>query len=209
MRKSLPGRSIALPALAALAMLALAAFGGCGGKTVTRIDPGEQVDLSGNWNDVDSQNVAADLVSQITTAAWVENHIAKTGKRPTLIVGAIRNRTVEHIPMKTLTADLERTFINSGRVQVVASPDEREQVRQERAEQQDFASPETMANWGREHGADYMLLGELNTIIDQEGKQQVKFYQSDTYLVDLETNIKVWAGQTKTKKFISNRKFRG
>lgn len=199
-----------LAALAVLTILALAAVVGCGSKkTVTRIDPGEQVDLSGNWNDVDSQNVAADLVSQVTAAAWIESHIERTGKRPTIIVGSMRNRTIEHIPMKTLTADLERAFINSGRVQVVASPDEREQVRQERAEQQDFASHETMARWGREHGADYMLLGELNTIIDQEGRQQVKFYQSDTYLVDLETNIKVWAGQTKTKKFISNRRYRG
>jgi penicillin-binding protein activator len=153
--------------------------------------------------------VSADLVTQVTGAAWIENHIAETGRRPVLIVGVIRNRTVEHIPMKTLTADLERAFINSGRVQVVASPDEREQLRQERAEQQDFASQETMARWGREHGADFMLLGELNTLVDQEGREQVKFYQTDTYLVDLETNIKVWAGQTKTKKFISNRKYRG
>ena len=182
---------------------------GCGGKTVTRVDPGEQIDLSGNWNDVDSQNVAADLVAQITGAAWVADHVTSKGDRPAIIVGVIRNRTVEHIPMKTLTADLERTFINSGRVRVVASPDERDQVRDERADQQDFASPESMARWGRELGADYMLLGELNTIVDQEGRQQVKFYQTDTYLVDLETNIKVWAGQTKTKKFVSNRRYRG
>lgn len=184
--------------------------GGCGGgKHVTRLDPAEQIDLSGNWNDVDSQNVAADLVAQITGAGWVADHVAEKGQRPAIIVGVIRNRTVEHIPMKTLTADLERTFINSGRVRVVASPDERDQVREERADQQDFASPESMARWGRELGADYMLLGELNTIIDQEGRQQVKFYQTDTYLVDLETNIKVWAGQTKTKKFVSNRRYRG
>jgi penicillin-binding protein activator len=198
-----------LAALTLIPVLMLAAAGCGGGKVVTRVDPGEQIDLSGSWNDVDSQNVAADLVTQITGAAWVENHLVAKGRRPTIIVGVIRNRTVEHIPMKTLTADLERSFINSGRVQVVASPDEREQIRQERAEQQDFASQETMARWGREHGADYMLVGELNTLIDQEGREQVKFYQTDTYLVDLETNIKVWAGQTKTKKFISTGRYRG
>ena len=200
-----------MPQRLALAFLVLlvALFAGCGGKTVTRVDPGEQIDLSGNWNDVDSQNVAQDLVTQITAAAWVEQHIEATGARATIIVGVIRNTTVEHIPMKTLTADLERAFINSGRVQVVASPEEREQVRQERAEQQDYASAETMAQWGREHGADYMLLGELNTIVDQEGKDQVKYYQTDSYLVDLETNVKIWAGQTKTKKVVSNKKYRG
>lgn len=190
------------PFLVVLALAALA-LAGCGGKTVTRTDPGEQIDLSGNWNDTDSQNVARDLVAQITDAAWVENHIEQSGKKPAIIVGVIRNKTVEHIPMKTLTADLERAFINSGRVTVVASPDEREQVRDERADQNQFSSQETMARWGREHGADYMLLGELNTIVDQEGKEQVKFYQSDTYLVDLESNVKVWAGQTKTKKYIT------
>ena len=194
--------------LAAVVLLAAVLAGG-GGKTVTRVDSGEQIDLSGNWNDIDSQNVAADLVDQITAAAWVENHLEADGTKPAVIVGVIRNKTVEHIPMKTLTADLERAFINSGRVLVVASPEEREQVRQERAEQQDFASEETMAAWGREHGADYMLLGELNTLVDQEGDDQVKFYQTDTYLVDLESNIKVWAGQTKTKKVISNKKYRG
>lgn len=194
--------------LAAVVLLA-AALAGCGGKTVTRVDSGEQIDLSGNWNDIDSQNVAADLVDQITAAAWVENHLEADGTKPAVIVGVIRNKTVEHIPMKTLTADLERAFINSGRVLVVASPEEREQVRQERAEQQDFASEQTMAAWGREHGADYMLLGELNTLVDQLGDDQVKFYQTDTYLVDLESNIKVWAGQTKTKKVISNKKYRG
>jgi len=192
-----------------LTLVALAAMVGCGGKTVTRVDTGEEIDLSGNWNDVDSQKVAGELVEQITAAAWVENHIEQTGERPTIIVGSIRNKTVEHIPMKTLTADLERAFINSGRVNVVASPEERDQVRQERAEQQDHASQETMAQWGREHGADYMLLGELNTIIDREGSDEVKFYQTDTYLVDLESNIKVWAGQTKTKKVISNSNYRG
>lgn len=195
-------RPVAILALAAVALLALV-LAGCGGKTVTRTDPGEQIDLSGNWNDIDSQNVAGDLVAQITDAAWVENHIEQHGTRPAIIVGNIRNKTVEHIPMKTLTADLERAFINSGRVTVVASPDEREQVRDERADQQQFSSQETMAQWGREHGADYMLLGELNTIVDQEGKEQVKFYQSDTYLVDLESNVKVWAGQTKTKKYVT------
>lgn len=198
-----------LATLALIMVLMVVAAGCGGGKVVSRIDAGEQIDLSGNWNDVDSQNVATDLVAQITGAAWVENHLIAAGRRPTIIVGVIRNRTVEHIPMKTLTADLERAFINSGRVQVVASPDEREQIRQERAEQQDFASQETMARWGREHGADYMLVGELNTLVDQEGREQVKFYQTDTYLVDLETNVKVWAGQTKTKKFISTGRYRG
>ncbi len=198
--------TLSLVALAAVVVV----LAGCSSRTVSRVDPGTQIDLSGNWNDIDSQNVAADLVDEITSGVWIENHIAgDQGDRPVVIVGTIRNKTVEHIPMKTLTADIERTFINSGRVSVVATPEEREQVRQERAEQQDFASEETMKRWGREMGADYMLLGELNNIFDSYDGNEVKFYQTDVYLVDLENNLKVWAGQTKTKKAIGKGDFRG
>ena len=127
---------------------------GCGGKQVTRVDVEEQIDLSGEWNDVDSQQVSAALTAQITSSPWVEDFRAENGKKPYLIVGTVRNKTPEHIAVKTFIADLERGFINGGRVRVVASAEERDEIRGERADQQEFSSPETMKQWGREKGAD-------------------------------------------------------
>lgn len=187
-----------------LMALVLVAVAGCGGKEVTRLDPTEQIDLSGNWNDVDSQKVAAALVTQITASPWIEDFRAENGEKPRIIVGQIRNKTPEHIPVKTFIADVERSFINGNRVKVAATAEEREQVRGERADQQEFASQETMAQWGREKGADFMLLGEMNAIIDQEGGTAVKYYQVDCYLVDLEDNTKVWTGYEKIKKLVEN-----
>lgn len=186
--------------LVAAALLALAGCGG--GKEVIRTDPGQQIDLSGNWNDTDAQTVSMALADQIQRGAWIENFLAEKGKKPTLIVAPVRNKTAEHIATKTLVDQLERDFINGGRVRVVASSEEREQVREERADQQEFASPETMKKWGREKGADVMLIGEINQIIDREGKESVRYYQVDCYLVDLEDNTKLWAGFEKIKKFV-------
>jgi len=183
---------------------------GCGGgKQVTRVDVTEQIDLSGEWNDVDSQKVSAALTAQITGSPWVEDFRAEKGTKPVLIVGQVRNKTPEHIAVKTFIADLERNFINGGRVKVVASPEERDQIRGERADQQEFASQETIKQWGREKGADYMLIGEINFVFDQEGGEQVKYYQVDCYLVDLEDNTKVWAGFEKLKKYVSQSKYKG
>jgi hypothetical protein len=56
--------------------------------------------------------------------------------------------------------------------------------------------------WGKEHGADYMLSGVINSIEDSEGGNAVVFYQVDLNLIDLESNSKVWQGQKKIKKFI-------
>jgi uncharacterized protein (TIGR02722 family) len=186
--------------LVAAALLALAGCGG--GKEVIRTDAGEQIDLSGNWNDTDAQTVSAALAEQIQRGAWIENFLAEKGKKPTLIVAPVRNKTAEHIATKTLVDQLERDFINGGRVRVVASAEEREQVREERADQQEFSSPETMKKWGREKGADVMLIGEINQIIDREGKESVRYYQVDCYLVDLEDNTKLWAGFEKIKKYV-------
>lgn len=188
-----------------VAVLVLAA---CGSTTVTRVPADEQIDLSGRWNDTDSQQAAQALVDQSTATPWVENHIEAAGSKPAVIVGTIRNKTSEHIAVKTLVADLQRSFINSGRVRVVASAEEREEIRGERADQEQFASPESAARWGRERGADYMLIGEVNSQFDSEDGKEVKFYQVDAYLVDLETNDKVWTGFTKIKKFVGRSRYR-
>ena len=110
--------------------------------------------------------------------------------------------------LETLVADLERSFINSGRVRVVASAEEREGVRAERQDQQQYASEETMKSWGRERGADFMLLGEVNAVFDREENREVKYYQVDCYLVDLEDNTKVWTGFEKIKKFVGRSKYK-
>ncbi len=201
-------RNFARITLTVAAVLALFAVAGCGGKEVTRVAVEEEIDLSGEWNDVDSQKVSAALTTQITMSPWVEDFRAENGDKPYLIVGTVNNKTSEHIATKTFIADLERNFINGGRVKVVASAEERDQVRGERADQQEFSSQETMKQWGREKGADYMFIGEINMIIDQEGGDAVKYYQVDAYLVDLEDNTKVWAGFEKLKKFVGKGKYK-
>jgi penicillin-binding protein activator len=178
------------------------ALGGCGGKQVTRTAVDEVFDLSGNWNETDSQQVSAALEGQIMSAAWLEDFRGENGRKPVLIVGTVRNKSSEHIAVKTFLADLERTFINGGRAKVVASVEERDQIRSERADQQEFSSQETMKQWGREKGADFMFIGEINMIRDREGGDESKYYQVDAYLVDLEDNTKVWAGFEKIKKLI-------
>jgi uncharacterized protein (TIGR02722 family) len=200
-----------IPFLAALlaTLLAVALFaGGCSsGKTVTRIDPEEQVDLSGRWNDTDSRLVSDEMISDCLTRPWRSRHWEENAKRPVVIVGDIRNKSSEHIAVGTFIGDIERSFINSGEAEVVASAEEREGVRDERADQQKFSSEESMKKWGRELGADYMLSGVINSIEDQEGGEMVVFYQIDLNLIDLERNTKVWQGQKKIKKYIARGKY--
>jgi penicillin-binding protein activator len=194
-------RRVAVAALAALALV------GCNNKRVSRVDPGSVTDLSGRWNDVDSKLVANALIEQSLGGGWTSQYsAAHGGTPPTVIVGGFRNRTMEHVPIGTFVKDLERAYVNSSRVRVVASRDERSEVRDERLDQQSNASAETRARIAKELGAAYMLQGDVQAIEDAEGREKIVFYQIDAFLVDLESNQKVWIGQHKIKKYIDRRR---
>lgn len=180
----------------AFAVLALT---GCARKVVSRIDPNETVDLSGKWNDTDSRLVSDEMIADCLNSPWLERF---EGEMPTIIAGSIRNKSLEHIAVGTFLRDIERAMVNSGSVQVVASAEERGEIREEREDQRVNAAPETLKRMGQEMGADYMLLGEINQINDTEEGEQIRYYQVDLTLVDIESNVKTWIGQKKIKKYI-------
>ncbi len=186
-----------------LCVVVLMAVGCASRKVVSRVDAGTTIDLSGNWNDTDSRLVADTMISDALARPWLANHLRDTGANPAVIVGAIKNLTDEHIATGTFVGDIERAFVNSGNVRVVAKKDEREGVREERMDQQANASVETVKEFGKELGADYMLIGEINKILDQEKNEKVAFYQVDLTLTDMQSNEKVWIGQKKLKKYIA------
>jgi uncharacterized protein (TIGR02722 family) len=188
------------------AAVALSLSAGCA-RQVVRIAPEQAIDLSGQWNDVDSRLVADALIKQSFEPSNGQNWAMaytqrKGGARPTVVVGTIRNRTMEHVPVGTFARDLERAYVSTGMVNVVSSKVERDEIRDERLDQQEFAAAATRAQLQAETGANYMLQGEIQSIEDREGGKSVMFYQVDMTLTDLETNSKVWVGQHKIKKFI-------
>jgi len=196
---------------AALLGVVLAAAG-CA-KQVTRVSPDQQIDLSGRWNDVDSRQAADAIIRQSFESAggasWAVRHMQSNGgRRPVLIVGSVRNRSMEHIPVNAFVRDLERAYVNSGQVEVVADAEEREEVRAERMDQQENASADTRARMGRERGARYMLQGDIESVEDREGGRRVVYYQIDMTLLDLETNAREWVGQHRIKKYIEQPRIR-
>ncbi|MDE0682552.1 MAG: penicillin-binding protein activator LpoB [Candidatus Poribacteria bacterium] len=190
-------------------LIGIIVFSGCSAsKQVTRVDTDTTIDLSGRWNDTDSRMVAEGIIGDCLNHPWINDHGISAGGKPVVIVGGIRNKSMEHIAVATFISDIERAFINSGKVRTVSSSSERGEIREERADQGEFSALETVKQMGRELGADYMMTGEINTIEDREGGDQVVFYQTDLTLTNIETNEKIWIGQKKIKKFIGRGKFK-
>jgi uncharacterized protein (TIGR02722 family) len=185
-------------------LLGLWVLGACAQKTVSRIDPNAQIDLSGRWNDVDSRLVAEAMGKDALEGRWLRNYVLDNDKQPVMIVGMIQNKSHEHIQAETFIKDMEREFIGSQKIRVVQNSRLREKLRQERIEQQEFASGDTQKKFGKELGADFMLFGNISSIVDQEGKRRVIYYQINLELANIETNELVWIGEKKIKKFVKN-----
>ena len=175
---------------------------------VTRASHEAVTDLSGYWNDTDSLRVSEEMIADALGREWIDQWRAATGERPALIVGSIRNKSSEHINTRTFSKDLERAFVNSGRVRLVASSDERSNLRSERLDQLRNSTIDTAKSMGKEIGADFMLIGAINSIIDAAGDTETRFYQVELEVVNLETNEKVWIGQKKIKKIVTRSSYR-
>lgn len=173
-------------------------------RSVTRISPDTQVDLSGRWNDTDSRKVADQMIYDLFNSDDFKEYAAAKGSKPAIIVGSVRNRTSEHIDAENYIKKFEFVIHNSKVADLVESSEFRDQLRRERAEQQDFADPATIKQFGKELGADLMLFGEMTSEVDDYNNRRVVNYITTLFLTDIETNRRVWYGQNEIKKLIRN-----
>lgn len=188
-----------------LIVLTIALINGCANRQITRVDPNTTIDLSGRWNDSDSRLVSEEMIGDLLTSAWIPRYTKANAKRPVIVVGLVENKSHEHINAETFIKDVEKAIIRDGNIRLVVAGEKRNELRKERAEQQDYASPETTKKWGKELGADFILQGTINSIVDSYKKQKVVTYQIDLQLTNIETNEVVWMGDKKIKKQIKDR----
>lgn len=174
-------------------------------RQVTRIDPSKQVDISGRWNNTDSRLAAEEMTKTILNANWIANHMAsKNGQRPVVIVGFVTNKSHEHIEAETFVKDVEQSFLATQKVRLVQGGKKREELRAEKADQQTNASVSSMKKFGLEQGADYILQGSINSIVDSHKRKKVTYYKINLELTNIETNEVVWIGEKEITKYIRN-----
>ncbi|MES2808736.1 MAG: penicillin-binding protein activator LpoB [Bacteroidota bacterium] len=174
-------------------------------RKVTRVSTDQTIDISGSWNNSDSRMVADDLAGKILGGSWIGDHQeAHQGKKPVVVVGMVQNKSHEHIEAETFIKDVESSFINSQKVRLVQGGAKRNELRAEKADQQTNASTTTMKRFGLENGADYMLQGSINSIVDAHKRNKVVYYQVNLELTNIQTNEVVWIGEKKIAKTVKN-----
>ena len=172
-------------------------------REVVRVDPETRVDLDYRFNDTDARQVWQGMVNDSTFRGWINRWQQEHGgNRPIMIVGPIKNNTQDYINMNLFTRNFEREMLNTGNVRVVSMRDQRGDLRDERLQGQEWNSPETRKLMKNELGADLMLMGDVNDVVERslDNRQVSKYYQVNLELTNIETNEKVWIGSVEIKK---------
>ncbi|ASJ97850.1 MULTISPECIES: penicillin-binding protein activator LpoB [Shewanella] len=178
---------------------------GCQSK-VQYGDATEVETVNENFGSTDLQAITAKMVDSMLSFPPV---VAMTAKdRPIIFVDKIKNKTSEHIDTESVTDSISNKLLRSGKFRFIDMT-KVDAVRKQLDYQNNsgMVDPSTAINFGRQIGAQFMLYGNLSSIVKQDGSTTDVYYKMTMRLMDLETGLIEWSDEkeirkTKSKSFL-------
>ncbi|OFZ16483.1 MAG: penicillin-binding protein activator LpoB [Bdellovibrionales bacterium RBG_16_40_8] len=152
--------------------------------------------MTDQWSETDMQGAVKTLVS----SALRNDAVANAKRTPIVMVTKLQNKTSEHIDTQSITDMITVELTNSGRVQFV-DKSAREDIAEE-YEYQDSGtvSRETKKGKGKQVGADLILNGRIDSIVQEVGKNKSVYYKITLNMTNLSTGLIVWTDQKQIRK---------
>ncbi|EGR0889895.1 penicillin-binding protein activator LpoB [Vibrio cholerae] len=182
-----------------IALLGLAVIlGGCSNK-VSYGDAQAVETVNVDFGSTDLQKIAAEMVDSMMMSGSV-SAITRDG-RPIVFVERIKNKTSEHIDTESITDTISTKMLNSGKFRFV-DMDRVEAVRDQLNFQNndELVNQNTAIQFGKMVGAQYMLYGNLSSIVKNAGSDKDVYYKMTMRLMDLQTGLIEWADETEIRK---------
>lgn len=179
-----------------LGMLSLTA---CSNK-VSYEDAGEVETVTTGFGSTDLQQISIKMVDSMLIAGSVQN-ITKDNNRPVLFIDGVKNKTSEHIDTESITDTISTKLINSGKFRFVDMT-KIESVKQQYQHQKDsgLVDQDTAVNVGKQIGADYMLYGNISSIVKRDSNTKDVYFKFTLKLMDIETGIIEWQDEKEIRK---------
>lgn len=182
-----------------IALLGLAVLlGGCSNQI--RYGDAQAVETTTiDFGSTDLQKIAADMVNSMLSSGSVAAITSQS--RPVAFVDSIKNKTSEHIDTESITDTISTQMLNSGKFRFVDMgrvESVRKQLNFQNNDQ--LANQSTAIQFGKMVGAQYMLYGNLSSIVKAAGSDKDVYYKMTMRLMDLETGLIEWADETEIRK---------
>ncbi len=175
-------------------------LGGClGGNNVKYGDAGAVETTTMDFGSTDLQKMAEKMVDSVLTFPPIVQVTKK--RRPVMFVDTIKNKTSEHIDTESLTDTISSRLLRSGKFRFV----DMTKVAAVR-KQMDFQSDSGMVKesasvkMGQQIGAEYMLYGNLSSIVKRNSSGKDVYYKFTMKLMHIESGILEWSDEKEIRK---------
>jgi penicillin-binding protein activator len=183
-----------------LAAFLVLSVSSCGSKAFKKGEYDSDVEranlLNDKWSESDMQKVVKDLVASLTA----HRAIAGVKNPPLVMITQLQNKTSEHIDTQSVMDMVRVELMNSGKILFV-DKEARDDIKDEYEYQgSGVVSQGTRKGPGKQEGADYILNGRLDSIVQEVGKDKTVYYKVTLNLTSLERNVIVWSGYKQLRK---------
>lgn len=177
---------------------AVVGLSGCASK-VGYGDATARETVNTDFGSTDLQMIAAKMVDDMLVFPPIVQMTAT--RRPVAFVDTIKNKTVEHIDMESVTDTIQSKLLNSGKFRFVDMTVV-ERVRQQLDYQSGsgLVDANTAVAMGRQIGAEFMLYGNMSSIVKKDGSTKDVYYKFTLKLLNLQTGIIEWSNEKEIRK---------
>lgn len=134
------------------------------------ISPNEIILRSDKFVEADLQQIA----KKLTESLLKDEGLSNGPHQPKVVMSLITNSTDEHIDMKSLSDKIRTVLIKSKKFQFI--------------------------NENLRSSADYGISGNISTIKQPVGRQEIVYYKATLEMTNLSTNIIAWTDEVELKK---------
>ena len=172
----------------------------CGPSAFVKGDYDENVNdtnlLTDKWSESDMQNAVKDLVK----SAVGHYSIANSRRPPVVMVTRLQNKTSEHIDTQSVMDMVRVELMRGGRVSFIDKA-AREDIKKEYEYQgSGMVARETKKGPGGQTGADFIINGRLDSIVQQAGRDKTVYYKVTLNMTNLKTGVIVWSDYKQIRK---------
>ncbi len=152
--------------------------------------------MNDQWSETDMQVIVKSMVDSMTA----HPSIANAKKLPIVMVTNLQNKTSEHIDTQSIMDMVRVDLTNSGKVAFIDK-----EARQDISNEYDYqnsgvVSEETKKTPGGQIGADFIINGRMDSIVQEVGKDKSVYYKITLNLTNLKTGVISWTNQKQIRK---------
>jgi penicillin-binding protein activator len=175
------------------------ALSACGPKAFVKgeYDDVERENLMNDqWSETDMQKAVKDMVSSMMGHPTIAN--AKTP--PVVMVTNLQNKTSEHIDTQNIMDMVRVELMKSGRVTFIDKEARQDISDEYNYQNSGMVAEESKKGPGGQTGADYIINGRLDSIVQEVGKDKSVYYKLTLNLTNLKSSVINWSDYKQIRK---------